>query len=176
MWSSVSKPKHDLKMDPKYLERVQKLQEKTHTRVLKQPVLIDTPDGIRLYVVAIGLNGSYTVIIPGIDEKGSSVLGGAGLFFVYHTGKNTSAFDKSDVQKWMTMWIITSVDDDFELVPHRDADMTKMAITALVKLRGIEYFDTGSTTMNIVVQGITQSIPNPYNTLKLKQGAKNAGR
>lgn len=157
--------KLDLKNDPKFLERVNQLNNKLFMRMLKEPVEIVLSDAVTVYVPAIGLNGSYLAVIPGRREDGTHMMGDI-LFCAYQTDKNSSAFESTQIAKFMSMWLITSTEADFELVKHRDFNLVKSAIDTMRKVRGDDYFDTGSEEIYINIHGIIQTIKNPYRTFK----------
>lgn len=159
--------KLDLKNDPKFLERVKQLNDKLFMRMLKDPVeiLLGGSTPTNGYVAAIGLNGSYLVVIPGRQEDGTHIMGDI-LFCAYQTDKNSTAYESTQIAKYMSMWLITSTDSDFELVKHRDFNIMKSSIETIRKVRGDDYFDTGSDEIYVNIHGIVQSIANPYRTFK----------
>lgn len=157
--------KLDLKNDPKFLERVNQLNNKLFMRILKEPVEIVLGNDIKVYIAAIGLNGSYLAVIPGRSEDGTHTMGEI-MLCAYQTDKNSSAYESTQVAKFMSMWLITCTESDFELVKHRDFDIVKSAIDTIRKVRGDDYFDTGSEEMYINIHGIIQTIKNPYRTFK----------
>lgn len=153
--------KLDLKNDPKFLQRVQELNNKLFMRVLKDPAELTVPLGMTAYVTAIGLNGSYCVVIPGRDLNGVHLIPEI-MFCVYQTSKHSTAAESDYVSKFMSMWLITSTDSDFEIVKHRDFDLVKNAIKTIQKLRGDSYFDTGKEDIFVNIQGVISTIKSPY--------------
>lgn len=152
--------KLDLKNDPKFLARVQQLNAKQFMRVLKEPVELTVHGGLTAYVTAIGLNGSYCVVIPGRDVDGVHAMGEI-MFCVYQTEKHSTAAESEHISKFMSMWLITSTESDFDIVKHRDFDIIKNAIKTIENLRGPSYFDTGKEDVFVNIQGVITSIKNP---------------
>ena len=153
--------KYDIKNDPRFLKRAKKIEEKAYIKRLKEPVEMVIGENLSVLIVAIGINGSYLAVIPGMKRDGTWVIGG-NLFGVWWTDKKSSAFGLTEIAKQMVEWLIVSDGSEYEDIPHRNEDKIQWAIDSIVSTRGIDYFENGSNIIHITDQGIEREIPNPF--------------
>jgi hypothetical protein len=139
---------------------VQKIESKANVKVIKEPVEIQLSNNLDAFVVAIGINGSYLAVIPGRAKDGTHLMGP--LFAVWWTEKQSTAFEQTEISKYMTMWIISSDESDFKDIPHRDFDHVKLAIDTIIAIRGIDYFENGKPLIELSDQGIARQVRNPH--------------
>lgn len=151
----MSKPV-DIRKDPSFLSRVKKTEEQSFVRVLKEPVEITLGNHQKLMIAAIGTNGSYFYV----DCRR---LSGYTLIFGWSL-KHSSAFETSEIAKCMAMWLITSEEDDYKKVLHRQFDPVAVAIDVIAKVEGVDRFPIDTPMVYINDQGITREVKNPFYT------------
>lgn len=156
----MNKP-YDIKNDPRFLARIKKIESKANIKVIKNPVEIKISTKHTAYIAAIGINGSYLAIFPGVTKDGVHVMPPY-MFSMWWTEKRSTVFDQTDIAKFMSMWVITSDDSDFEDVPHRNFDHLATAFKTLINCCGKDYFDIGRSEIEVLDQGIARKINNPY--------------
>ena len=155
--------KYDIRNDPRFLKRAEKIEEKAYIKRLKEPVEMVIGNNLNVIVAAIGINGSYLAAIPGMNKDGTWIMGGLS-FGVWWTDKKSSAFSMTEVAKLMLEWALLADDADYENITHRNFNHVQTAIDVIVQCRGVDYFENGKATITITDQGVERDIPNPFYT------------
>ena len=152
--------KYDIKNDPRFLKRAKKIEEKAFIKRLKEPIEMVIGENLQVIVAAIGINGCYLAIIPGMRKDGTWVMGYS--FGVWWTDKKSSAFSLTEIAKRMVEWLIVADGSEYDDIPHRSVDIIQWAIDAIICTRGIDYFENGRYEIEITTQGVARFIPNPF--------------
>jgi len=164
----MTKLKYDLKNDPKFKNKVAKLEGNQHTKVLKTPLRVTIRDN-DYFVVCIGINGAYMVVMPIFSGSGpprdSDDFSGFQVFWT-----KSDNFNKVDeyhdlIGMAVLNWSMMHADESsFTKKKHLDVRIVEMAIEACSKIVSQETMShAGPTFPHCIVQNTHRyDILNPY--------------
>lgn len=160
----MTKLKYDIRNDPKFKNKVSKLEGNKYTKVLKTPLRVNIKNE-DYFVVCIGINDAYMVVRPLFTEGSNGLFSGFGVFWTKSDGFNSANEYHDLVGMAVLNWSIMHADEtSFVKKKHLEVRIVEMAIEACSKIVSQETMAlAGPTFPHCTVQSTHRyDIPNPY--------------